>query len=92
LLSSYLQNPFDEVDGEIVGISWDLFHTFIWCQSVIGNFAKYVMTTCIPSSVLKMLKTKSLNWRYSSAASHDVFEVYKAVCWITPIASGSKMF
>jgi hypothetical protein len=53
---------FDEVDGKIVGISGDLFRTFIWCQSVIGNFAKYVMTTCIPSSVLKKLKTKSLNW------------------------------
>lgn len=87
-----MQNPFDEVDGEIVGISGDLFRTFIWCQSVIGNFAKYVMTTCIPSSVLKKLKTKSLNWRYLSAASHDVFEVYKAVGWIAPIASGSKMF
>lgn len=92
MLSPFLQNPFDEVDGEIVGISGDLFRTFIWCQSVIGNFAKYVMTTCIPSSVLKKLKTKSLNWRYLSAASHDVFEVYKAVGWIAPIASGSKMF
>jgi hypothetical protein len=87
-----LQNPFDEVNGEIVGISRDLFTTFVWCQSVIGTFAKYIMMTRIPSSVAKKLKTKSLTWQYLSAASHDVFEVYKAVGWIAPIASGSKMF
>jgi hypothetical protein len=60
-------------------------------SSVIGNFAKYVMTTCIPSSVVKTLKTKNLNWQYLLAAFHDVFEVYKAVGWITPIATGSKI-
>jgi hypothetical protein len=48
------------------------------------------MMTHIPSSVAKKLKTKSLTWHYLSAASHDVFEVYKEVGWIAPIASGSK--
>jgi hypothetical protein len=89
---NFLQNPFDEVNGEIAGISRDLFTTFVWCQSVIGTFAKYIMMTCIPSSAAKKVKVKSLTWHYLSAASHDVFEVYKAVGWIAPIASGSKMF